>query len=165
MFCLPFISIQQYSAIRTSFKKDFSIGQREIAEQIKAQKPKEYFVYFEAFAMPSCAGRSAVPLKKILGSWFKIKTAHRRFDVRLYRILIFRLCRRIWHLNFHQVAGFHRAVPSTALDKACMQLLGDYINFFRFVNRICLFSSTKFTIRIWTFLGKADKINTISPKE
>ena len=22
-----------------------------------------------------------------------------------------------------QVAGFHRAVPSTALDKACMQLL------------------------------------------
>jgi len=31
------------------------------------------------------------------------------------------VCRRIWHLSFCQVAGFHRAVPSTALDKACMQ--------------------------------------------
>jgi len=25
--------------------------------------------------------------------------------------------------TFSQVAGFHRAVPSTTLDKACMQLL------------------------------------------
>ncbi len=32
-------------------------------------------------------------------------------------ILIFRFPRRIWHLAL-QVAGFHRAVPSTALDKA-----------------------------------------------
>jgi len=29
-------------------------------------------------------------------------------------------CRRIWHLA-SQVAGFHRAVPSTTLDKAYMQ--------------------------------------------
>ncbi len=26
--------------------------------------------------------------------------------------------RRIWHLAFAQVAGLHRAVPSTTLDKA-----------------------------------------------
>ena len=32
------------------------------------------------------------------------------------------VCRRIWHLFvIQQVAGFHRAVPSTTLDKACMQ--------------------------------------------
>ena len=32
------------------------------------------------------------------------------------------VCRRIWHHTENpQVAGFHRAVPSTALDKACMQ--------------------------------------------
>jgi len=39
------------------------------------------------------------------------------------------VCRRIWHLAkflLTQVAGFHRAVPSTTLDKACMQLLDDY---------------------------------------
>jgi len=32
-----------------------------------------------------------------------------------------------------QVAGFHRAVPSTALDKACMQLLDDYSRILSFV--------------------------------
>ena len=32
-----------------------------------------------------------------------------------------------------QVAGFHRAVPSTALDKAGMQLLDDYSRNLSFV--------------------------------
>ena len=39
--------------------------------------------------------------------------------------LIFRFLRRIWHLAMPQVAGFHRAVPSTTLDKA-VQLYPDY---------------------------------------
>jgi hypothetical protein len=30
--------------------------------------------------------------------------------------------RRIWHLTFPQVAGFHRADPSTTLDKVYIQL-------------------------------------------
>ena len=63
-----------------------------------------------------------------------------------------------------QVAGFHRAVPSTTLDKACMQLLDDYTNFFDFVNTIRRNPPPKFTIRIWTFLVKADKIVTISSR-
>jgi len=41
------------------------------------------------------------------------------------RILIFRIAAGFGTLN-KQVAGFHRAVPSTALDKACMQLLNNY---------------------------------------
>ena len=36
------------------------------------------------------------------------------------RILIFRIAAGFGTLN-KQVAGFHRAVPSTTLDKACMQ--------------------------------------------
>jgi len=40
----------------------------------------------------------------------------------LYRILIFRLAAG-FGTTLSQVAGFHRAVPSTALDKACMQFL------------------------------------------
>ena len=35
--------------------------------------------------------------------------------------------------TFSQVAGFHRAVPSTTLDKACMQLFVDYNRIFPFV--------------------------------
>ena len=41
------------------------------------------------------------------------------------RILIFRLAAG-FGTTLSQVAGFHRAVPSTTLDKACMQLLDDY---------------------------------------
>ena len=52
----------------------------------------------------------------------------------LYRILIFR-CRRIWHHHpLGQVAGFHRAVPSTALDKAVCNFLMYYIHFPEKVN-------------------------------
>ena len=47
-------------------------------------------------------------------------------DVRIYRILIFRLPPDLAPFEHKdpQVAGFHRAVPSTALDKACMQFVG-----------------------------------------
>lgn len=31
--------------------------------------------------------------------------------------------RRIWHLGFRLVAGFHRACPSTTLDKQTIELL------------------------------------------
>ena len=37
-----------------------------------------------------------------------------------------------------QVAGFHRAVPSTTLDKAGMQLLVDYNRKFPFVKSFAL---------------------------
>lgn len=42
--------------------------------------------------------------------------------------------RRIWHLGFRLVAGFHRACPSTTLDKQTIELLrivrepGDLVN-------------------------------------
>ena len=46
-----------------------------------------------------------------------------------------------------QVAGFHRAVPSTTLDKAGMQLLDDYSRKSSFVNtRLPLFTNP-----LWTF--------------
>ena len=46
----------------------------------------------------------------------------------LYRILISRLPPDLAPLLSRQVAGFHRAVPSTALDKASMQF--EYILLF-----------------------------------
>ena len=33
--------------------------------------------------------------------------------------------------QYLQVAGFHRAVPSTTLDKACMQFVDYFIDFSR----------------------------------
>ena len=47
------------------------------------------------------------------------------------------VCRRIWHLSFCQVAGFHRAVPSTTLDKAVCNFFIYYKDFFKIVN--CFF--------------------------
>jgi len=47
----------------------------------------------------------------------------------VYRILISRLPPDLAPLLLRQVAGFHRAVPSTALDKACMQFL-NILSFF-----------------------------------
>ena len=62
------------------------------------------------------------------------------------------VCRRIWHLSFRQVAGFHRAVPSTALDKAVCNFLIYSTYFFKKVNTFFLFSPHKmFTILLWTF--------------
>ena len=54
----------------------------------------------------------------------KTKIAHiEAFDVCCIESSSF-VCRRIWHLSFlHQVAGFHRAGPSTALDKAVCNFL------------------------------------------
>ena len=48
--------------------------------------------------------------------------------MRVYRILISRLPPDLAP-RILQVAGFHRAVPSTALDKAYMQFDGHYIGF------------------------------------
>ena len=57
------------------------------------------------------------------------------------------VCRRIWHLSFRQVAGFHRAVPSTALDKAVSNFLIYSTYFFRKVNTLFWFYMQKmFTI-------------------
>ena len=49
-------------------------------------------------------------------------------------ILIFRFPRRIWHLAL-QVAGFHRAVPSTTLDKAIQLTVAILSTFFPICNR------------------------------
>ena len=77
----------------------------------------------------------------------KIKNAHTEgLDVRCIESSSF-VCRRIWHLAKAftlQVAGFHRAVPSTALDKAGMQLLDDYSRILSFVKAF----QSLFTIRI-----------------
>ena len=54
--------------------------------------------------------------------------------------LIFRFLRRIWHLAVQQVAGFHRAVPSTTLDKA-VQLYPDYTKTAEKVKRKVLISA------------------------
>ena len=48
---------------------------------------------------------------------------------------------------FSQVAGFHRAVPSTTLDKAYMQF-GYILQIFAHLSSI---SPKKFTILLWTF--------------
>ena len=47
-------------------------------------------------------------------------------------VLICRFSRRIWHLAILQVAGLHRAVPSTTLDKA-VQLCHHYTRYSVFV--------------------------------
>ena len=57
------------------------------------------------------------------------------------------VCRRIWHLSFRQVAGFHRAVPSTALDKAVCNFLIYFTDFSEKVNSFFdFFSNEMFTI-------------------
>ena len=76
------------------------------------------------------------------------------------RILIFRFAAG-FGTTLSQVAGFHRAVPSTALDKACMQLPDDYTSFPVFVKGFRHFLITKFTIPLWTFLVKADKMGSL----
>ncbi len=45
-----------------------------------------------------------------------------------------------------QVAGFHRAVPSTALDKACMQFAYILSKIFRLSSAISMFFANLFTI-------------------
>ena len=50
---------------------------------------------------------------------------------------------------FSQVAGFHRAVPSTTLDKACMQF-GYILPIFV---HLSIVSAKIFTILLWTFLA------------
>ena len=47
-------------------EKTFLPGWREILVQIKDQKPKEYFVYFEVYDLRSCAERSASGAEKDL---------------------------------------------------------------------------------------------------
>ncbi len=57
-----------------------------------------------------------------------------------------------------QVAGFHRAVPSTTLDKACMQFLVYSTRILQIVNIFLWFLPKMFTILIWTFPSEAVKI-------
>jgi len=52
-------------------EKTFLPGWREILVQVKYQKPKEYFVYFEVSDMQSCAERSASGAEKNLHRWPK----------------------------------------------------------------------------------------------
>ena len=62
------------------------------------------------------------------------------------------VCRRIWHLSFRQVAGFHRAVPSTALDKAVCNFLVYSTYFSKKVNSFFnIIFQKMFTILLWTF--------------
>ena len=52
-----------------------------------------------------------------------------------------------------QVAGFHRAVPSTALDKAYMHFDHILSYFSHLSTPFCLFfQNNLFIIRLWTFL-------------
>src|SRR5699024_9761245 len=79
----------------------------------------------------------------IIPSFLTVSTKTRSAGWRSARsssILIFRLPRRIWHLA-SQVAGFHRAVPSTALDKAIQLtviILPAFPLFFNRQNRTCV---------------------------
>ena len=65
-----------------------------------------------------------------------------------------------------QVAGFHRAVPSTALDKAVCNFLIYCIHFFLKVNTFFDFLFKKmFTILLWTFAPKTGMIYIPSSQE
>jgi len=56
--------------------------------------------------------------------------------------------RRIWHLALSaQVAGLHRAVPSTTLDKACMQLLCIIAKYAKMSTIFCAGKIDVYTIR------------------
>jgi len=77
----------------------------------------------------------------------------------VYRILIFRLAAGFGTLN-KQVAGFHRAVPSTTLDKACMQFVGYYIGFLCFVKCFSSFFDNKVHNSIVDFYWKYDTITS-----
>ena len=68
-------------------------------------------------------GKICCPPARIFDYQAKNKNAHTDgLDVRSIESSSL-VCRRIWHLSIYQVAGFHRAVPSTALDKASMQFV------------------------------------------
>ena len=57
-----------------------------------------------------------------------------------------------------QVAGFHRAVPSTTLDKACMQFLYILLRFTDLSRAFSTFSDALFTNLLWTFPAVTGKI-------
>ena len=62
----------------------------------------------------------------------------------------------------NQVAGFHRAVPSTALDKACMQLPIHYSE----IKKIVKPQFDKlFTNLLWTFVPIAGKMEASMNQE
>ena len=92
-------------------------------------KPSEYFVYFEGFIPHLRDKRSAQSAKGLLDCR-TIKNRTPKIRCALYRTLIFRLPPDLAPFPFGQVAGFHRAVPSTALDKACMQFSSMIIHVF-----------------------------------
>ena len=96
-------------------------------------KPSEYFVYFEGFIPHLRDKRSAQSAKGLLDCR-TIKNRTPKIRCALYRTLIFRLPPDLAPFPFGQVAGFHRAVPSTALDKAVCNFRGYYTRFFPNVN-------------------------------
>ena len=62
-----------------------------------------------------------------------------------------------------QVAGFHRAVPSTTLDKACMQFQVLILQIFSHLStpKTLFFRRKLFIIPLWTFLPKTDMISIL----
>ena len=61
-----------------------------------------------------------------------------------------------------QVAGFHRAVPSTTLDKAYMQFDHILSYFLHLSTPICLFfQNILFIIHLWTFQPITGMITSI----
>jgi len=60
-----------------------------------------------------------------------------------------------------QVAGFHRAVPSTALDKAGMQFCHILLYHDPFVNSFSMACGKMFIIPLWTFHPVTAKIGAV----
>ena len=87
--------------------------------------------------------------------WSK-KKAHRRFDALTYRILIFRIAAGFGTLRL-QVAGFHRAIPSTTLDKAYIEFRYTLQDFWEFVKTFLSLSSKCSYFRYGLFLFKLVK--------
>ena len=95
----------------------------EIFSQDKQQCTQTYFMYFKRIAGQDCGKRSDKKTAIIFKSPH-IKNAHTENPMCALSNPHLSFADGFGTLN-KQVAGFHRAVPSTTLDKASMQF--DYI--------------------------------------
>jgi hypothetical protein len=120
----------------------------------QATQTQEYFVYFK-FVLCSIGTKDQLSSEKHRQELVKNKKPHtERSDVRSIESSSFVAAG--FGTTLSQVAGFHRAVPSTTLDKACMQfdhILSYFLQkstpFVYFIEKFVYNSSMDFYGREW----------------
>ena len=128
---------------------------RRVLAQGKQQQPKEYFVYFEVAIVKNWGKRTAKD-RQFSSKVHQTKKPHIGFDVRVYRILIYR-CRRIWHLEKIRLPGFIGPFPPPLL----IRLICSSVIFYPFFSDCQVLSTKIFTIPLWTFPASGGIISSL----